>query len=56
MTSDREVLTWDGFGEATRELSRTILADGFVPDVVVAIAPGGQLPAGANADGQGVYR
>ena len=54
MTSDREVLTWDGFGEATRELSRTILADGFVPDVVVAIARGGLLPAGAIAYGLGV--
>ncbi|RLK47689.1 phosphoribosyltransferase [Microbacterium telephonicum] len=54
MTNEREVLTWDGFGEATRELSRTIVADGFVPDVVVAIARGGLLPAGAIAYGLGV--
>lgn len=54
MTSEREVLTWDGFGEATRELSRRIVADGFAPDVVVAIARGGLLPAGAIAYGLGV--
>jgi hypothetical protein len=37
-------LTWDGFGEATRDLSRAIVRDGFAPDVVVAIARGGLLP------------
>ena len=53
MTQDREVLTWDGFGAATRAISRAIVADGFVPDVVVAIARGGLLPAGAIAYGLG---
>ena len=52
--SDREQLTWDGFGEASRDLARAILADGFVPEVVVAIARGGLLPAGAIAYGLGV--
>ncbi|PZU47823.1 MAG: phosphoribosyltransferase [Microbacterium sp.] len=52
--SDREILTWQGFGDATRELSRAIVADGFVPEVVVAIARGGLLPAGAVAYGLGV--
>ncbi|MEJ1156423.1 MULTISPECIES: phosphoribosyltransferase [Microbacterium] len=52
--SERETLTWDGFGESCRQLARTILADGFVPDVVVAIARGGLLPAGAIAYGLGV--
>ncbi len=51
---ERETLTWDGFGDATRELSRRIVADGFLPDVVVAIARGGLLPAGAIAYGLGV--
>ncbi|WP_460519129.1 phosphoribosyltransferase [Humibacter antri] len=51
---EREHLTWDGFGEATRDLARRILADGFVPEVVVAIARGGLLPAGAVAYGLGV--
>ena len=52
--TERETLTWDGFGEASRDLARTILADGFVPDVVVAIARGGLLPAGAIAYGLGI--
>ncbi|MFT4136226.1 phosphoribosyltransferase [Microbacterium sp.] len=49
----REQLTWEAFGDASRDLSRTIVADGFVPDVVVAIARGGLLPAGAIAYGLG---
>lgn len=51
---EREVLSWDGFGEACRELSRRILDDSFLPDVVIAIARGGLLPAGAIAYGMGV--
>ena len=54
MTTERETLTWQGFGDATRDLSRTIVADGFMPDVVVAIARGGLLPAGAIAYGLGI--
>lgn len=54
MTQARERLTWEIFGEATRALSRAIVADGFEPDVVVAIARGGLLPAGAIAYGLGV--
>ncbi|MCK6066852.1 MULTISPECIES: phosphoribosyltransferase [Microbacterium] len=53
-TGERETLTWDQFGKASRELARAILADGFVPEVVVAIARGGLLPAGAIAYGLGV--
>lgn len=51
---ERETLTWDAFGEASRDLARSILADGFVPEVVIAIARGGLLPAGAIAYGLGV--
>ena len=50
---EREVLTWDGFGEATRDLARAILESGFETEVVVAIARGGLLPAGAIAYGLG---
>ena len=53
MTDARETLTWEGFGAATRQLARAILADGFEPEVVVAIARGGLLPAGAIAYGLG---
>ncbi len=51
---ERETLTWDGFGAATRDLARNIVATGFEPEVVVAIARGGLLPAGAIAYGLGV--
>ena len=54
MTEPREVLTWQGFGDGSRELARTILADGFRPDIVVAIARGGLLLAGALAYAMGV--
>ena len=52
-TGPREVLTWDGFGDATRAISRDIVASGFAPEVVVAIARGGLLPGGALAYGLG---
>jgi hypothetical protein len=47
--AEREVMTWDDFGEATRQLATTIHGDGFDPDVVVAIARGGLTVAGALA-------
>ena len=50
---ERETLTWDGFGSATRDLAPSILDSGFEPEVVVAIARGGLLPAGAIAYGLG---
>lgn len=52
--AEREKLSWDQFGEASRDLAREILRDGFVPEVVVAIARGGLLPAGAIAYALGV--
>ena len=46
---EREILTWERFGRATRELATEIAADGFRPDVVLAIARGGLTVAGALA-------
>jgi hypoxanthine phosphoribosyltransferase len=46
---EREVLTWDAFGTASRDLAQQVADDGFVPEVVLAIARGGLLPAGALA-------
>jgi uncharacterized protein len=40
-----EQLGWAEFGVATRELARSVVADGFVPTVLLAIARGG-LPVG----------
>ncbi len=43
----RETLTWETFGEAARELARSIGESGFRPDVILAIARGGLFVAGA---------
>ena len=54
VAQEREHLSWDAFGEASRDIARDIIADGFAPEVVVAIARGGLLPAGATAYGLGI--
>src|SRR5690606_26509886 len=46
---EREVLTWETFGVAARELAEQVVASGFRPEVVVAVARGGLLPGGAVA-------
>ena len=43
----REILEWTDFADASRSLATTVLASGFQPDVVIAIARGGLLLAGA---------
>jgi len=43
----REILTWERFGRATRELAEMVAADGYTPDIVLAIARGGLFVAGA---------
>ncbi|WP_157803889.1 phosphoribosyltransferase [Luteimicrobium subarcticum] len=45
----REILTWDLFGRAARELAEQVVASGWLPDVVVAVARGGLVPGGAVA-------
>jgi len=46
---EREVLTYQGFGTGARELAQTIADSGFVPDILLGIARGGLIPAGALA-------
>ena len=46
---DREVLTWAGFGHAVRDLARMVAASHWEPEITVAIARGGLVPAGALA-------
>ncbi len=41
LMNEREVLTYDGFGRATRELAQRIADDDYRPDVVLSIARGG---------------
>jgi uncharacterized protein len=52
--SEREVMTWDDLGTGARELAETIAADGWVPDMILGIARGGLLVAGAIGYALGV--
>ncbi|MGC5398207.1 phosphoribosyltransferase [Streptomyces sp. DT20] len=45
----REILTYDGFGHAVRELAQAVADDGYEPDVVLSIARGGVFVAGGLA-------
>jgi hypoxanthine phosphoribosyltransferase len=45
--SEREVLTWDLYGKAIRELAQTVADSGFVPDIVLGVARGGLIPSGS---------
>ncbi len=47
MSDEREILTWEVFGEASRELARKVHDSGYEPDIILAIARGGLLVAGA---------
>ena len=47
MTSAREDLSWQSFGDASRELAQSIADDGFRPDLILAIARGGFFLAAA---------
>ena len=42
----REILGWEQFGGAGRELASTVVDDGYRPDLLLAIAHGGLLIAG----------
>ena len=50
----KEILTWEGFGVASRELAQQIVNSGFEPDIIIAVARGGLLPAGALSYAMGV--
>ena len=51
---EREVMTWDDLGAGARELAQIVLDDGYRPDMVLAIARGGLLVAGALSYALGV--
>jgi uncharacterized protein len=46
---EREVLTWETFPDAVRDLAHKVVGSGFVPEVVIAVARGGLVPGGAMA-------
>ena len=41
MAADREVLTYEMFGTAVRELAQQVVDDGYAPDLVLSVARGG---------------
>ena len=43
----KEVLTWEGLGDATDDLARQVHESCFDPSVIIAIARGGMVPAGS---------
>ena len=45
--SEREILTWDLFGTGSRELAQLVADADWSPDIILAIARGGLVPAGA---------
>src|ERR687887_405355 len=50
----RERMTWTELGEAARDLGATIADDGYLPDLILGIARGGLLVAGALSYSLGV--
>jgi hypothetical protein len=51
---EREVMSWDDLGRGGRELAEAVAGDGFVPDIILGIARGGLLVAGAIGYALGV--
>ena len=54
MADEREILTWDLFGSASRELAQLVADDGYVPEMILSIARGGLLVGGALGYALGV--
>lgn len=50
----REEMSWDDLGAGSRALAELVAADGYRPDIVLAIARGGLLVAGALSYALGV--
>ena len=47
MSEEREILGWEQFGEASRELARMVADDGYEPEMILSIARGGLCIGGA---------
>lgn len=44
--AEKEVLSWERFGEACRELAVQVADSDFAPEILIAVARGGLLPGG----------
>ena len=51
---DKEVLTWETFGTACRELATLVADSSFRPEILVAVARGGLLPGGGLSYALGI--
>ena len=51
---DKEILTWQGFHAATKQLAGVVASSGFEPEVIIGVARGGMIPAGALTYALGV--
>lgn len=47
MSNEREIMTWESFGEASRKLAQKVADDGYEADMILSIARGGLLIGGA---------
>lgn len=47
MSEEREILDWESYGEAARELAQIVADDSYQPDIILAIARGGLFVAGS---------
>jgi hypoxanthine phosphoribosyltransferase len=54
VSGEFEAMTWDDLGQGARALAEAITADGYRPDVILGIARGGLLVAGAIGYALGV--
>ncbi|CAN2204900.1 COG2236 Predicted phosphoribosyltransferases [Candidatus Nanopelagicaceae bacterium] len=54
MTAEREILSYQEFGGAIRQLAQVIKDSGYEPDIVLSIARGGLLIGGALGYALGV--
>ena len=54
MSDVREVMSWDDLGTGARDLAQMVADDGWMPDMILGIARGGLLVAGALGYALGV--
>ena len=47
VSNEREIMTWEIFGQASRVLAQMVAEDGYDPDMILSIARGGLLIGGA---------
>ena len=52
--AEREIMTWELFGEASWKIAEMVGADGYDPDMILSIARGGLLIGGALGYGLAV--